>query len=292
MSTAAWPASAGVSPRPVAAVVLAAMPEEAQPFLDALPRHAAARPLALSTASSVADVWHLELAPRAGAGRSTVPGGLPPRSSAAPRGFAAGLLVDDAPRELVLVRTGIGLVNAASALSGVLAEVEPEVVVSAGTAGGLARGVAVGDVCLSTTLAYTDADATAFGYVRGQVPGMPAVYTADPGTLARLGAVGPAALAGATPSSAGARLRRGQMLAGNSFVTAANVADTRQAFPEAVSTDMESTALAQVCASRGLPFVSVRGISDLCGPEAGEDFHIGAEEAAARSAAVVLALLA
>ena len=41
----------------------------------------------------------------------------------------------------------------------------------------------------------------------------------------------------------------------------------------------------------GLPFVSVRGVSDLCGPQAGEDFHIGADVAAARSAAVVLALL-
>ena len=291
MSTAAWPASAGASLRPVAAVVLVAMPAEAQPSLDALPRHAAARPLALSTASSVADVWHLELPPRPAGGHPTTATGLPRRAWASAREFTTGLAADGSPRELVLVRTGIGLVNAASALSGVLAEVEPEVVLSAGTAGGLARGVSVGDVCLSTTLAYADADATAFGYVRGQVPGMPAVYTADPGTLARAMAVGPAALARATPTSGAARLHRGQMLAGNSFVTAANVADTRQTFPEAVSTDMESTALAQVCTSRGLPFLSVRGVSDLCGPEAGEDFHIGAEVAAARSAAVVLALL-
>jgi len=81
------------------------------------------------------------------------------------------------------------------------------------------------------------------------------------------------------------------MLAGNSFITAANVTDTREVFPTALSTDMESTALAQVAASAGIPFVSVRGVSDLCGPEAGQDFHIAAEEAAARSAAVVLALL-
>ena len=50
-------------------------------------------------------------------------------------------------------------------------------------------------------------------------------------------------------------------------------------------------ALTQVAAGTGIPFLSVRGVSDLCGPEAGQDFHIGAEEAAARSAAVVLALL-
>ena len=33
------------------------------------------------------------------------------------------------------------------------------------------------------------------------------------------------------------------------------------------------------------------GVSDLCGPRAGQDFHIGVDEAAARSAAVVLAVL-
>jgi len=49
--------------------------------------------------------------------------------------------------------------------------------------------------------------------------------------------------------------------------------------------------LTQVAAGTGIPFLSVRGVSDLCGPEAGQDFHIGAEEAAARSAAVVLSLL-
>ena len=82
-----------------------------------------------------------------------------------------------------------------------------------------------------------------------------------------------------------------QMLAGGSFVTAANVKDMRERFPQAVSTDMESTALAQVCHAASIPFASVRGVSDLCGPEAGQDFHIGADEAATRSAAVVLAAL-
>ena len=81
------------------------------------------------------------------------------------------------------------------------------------------------------------------------------------------------------------------MLAENSFVTAATAGRVRELFPRAVSTDMESTALAQVAAGAGVPFVSVRGVSDLCGPEAGQDFHIAVEEAAARSAAVVLALL-
>ncbi len=66
----------------------------------------------------------------------------------------------------------------------------------------------------------------------------------------------------------------------------------REAFSDAVATDMESTAIAQVAHAVGAEFVSVRGVSDLCGPEAGVDFHIGVDEAAARSFAAVRGMLA
>lgn len=193
---------------------------------------------------------------------------------------------------VLLVRSKIGGTNATAALTSVISLVskQPRLVVSAGTAGGLKSGIAVGDVCVSTTLAYTDADATAFGYVRGQLPGMPATYSSDDVARDMALAASPA-LNAATPTSANAKIYSGQMLAGNSFVTAANVGDTRTAFPEAISTDMESTPLAQVCEAYSLPFIAVRGVSDLCGPEAGEDFHMGVDEAAARSAAVVTQLV-
>ena len=284
------------TPRPVSALVVVAMDEEARPFLDALAPFddvdevpllgaARARSLALPGALAVDGGAPAAIGTDAGPGGDSIGGSpadqLVPRAGRRPAG----------PRELVLVRSGIGLVAAASALATALTRLAPAVVLSAGTTGGLGREVAVGDVCVSTTLAYTDADATAFGYAHGQTPGQPAVFEADAAVLARVEAVGPAALRGATASSADARIRAGQMLAGNSFVTAANVGRARELFPGAVSTDMESTALAQVAASAGIPFASVRGVSDLCGPEAGQDFHIGADEAAARSAAVVLAAL-
>ena len=291
------------TPRPVAALVVVAMDEEARPFLDALAPlddvdevpllgTARARSLALPGAAAAGsgeratgetvgqDVeWGGE---RTGA---AVGGPHPEPDNEPGDGRPSG------PCELVLVRSGIGLVAAASALATALTRLAPAVVLSAGTTGGLGREVEVGDVCVSTTLAYTDADATAFGYAHGQTPGQPAVFEADAAVLARVEEVGPAALRASTASSGGARIRAGQMLAGNSFVTAANVGRARELFPGAVSTDMESTALAQVATSAGIPFASVRGVSDLCGPEAGQDFHIGAHEAAARSAAVVLAAL-
>ncbi|MBE8528102.1 5'-methylthioadenosine nucleosidase, partial [Amycolatopsis sp. H6(2020)] len=65
----------------------------------------------------------------------------------------------------------------------------------------------------------------------------------------------------------------------------------REAFPRALSTDMETTAIAQVAAGYGVPFLSVRGISDLCGPAADQDFHLAVEIVAERSARTVLAVL-
>ena len=288
------------TPRSVTALVVVAMDEEARPFLDALaplddvdevPLLGTARAwsLALPGAAAAGDGELATVGPEAepGGGRTgaAASGPLAGPGNGSGDGRTAG------PRELVLVRSGIGLVAAASALATALTRLAPAVVLSAGTAGGLGREVEVGDVCVSMTLAYTDADATAFGYAHGQTPGQPAVFEADAAVLARVEEVGPAALRASTASSGGARIRAGQMLAGNSFVTAANVGRARELFPGAVSTDMESTALAQVAASAEIPFASVRGVSDLCGPEAGQDFHIGAHEAAARSAAVVLAAL-
>ena len=288
------------TPRPVAALVVVAMDEEARPFLDTLAPLDDVDEVPLL---GIARAWSLALPGTAAAGggeRAAVGPDAEPddgRADAAAGGPHAepdNGSGDGRPagsRELVLVRSGIGLVAAASALATALTRLTPAVVLSAGTAGGLGREVEVGDVCVSTTLAYTDADATAFGYAHGQTPGQPAVFEADAAVLARVEEVGPAALRASTASSGGARIRAGQMLAGNSFVTAANVGRARELFPGAVSTDMESTALAQVATSAGIPFASVRGVSDLCGPEAGQDFHIGAHEAAARSAAVVLAAL-
>ncbi|MGO1173563.1 MAG: 5'-methylthioadenosine/S-adenosylhomocysteine nucleosidase [Actinomycetaceae bacterium] len=185
--------------------------------------------------------------------------------------------------DLVLVRTRVGLVNAAVATTWALLSYAPRVVVSAGSAGGLHPEVAVGDIIVSTALLYGQADATAFGYARGQVPGQPPSFPVLP-ALVEAGT--------AAAQAEGLASRAGLMLSGDAFVTAVNVADYRAAFPEALSTDMESTAIAQVASDAGIPMVSVRGISDLCGPAADQDFHLEVDQVAGYSARVVLGMLA
>lgn len=187
---------------------------------------------------------------------------------------------------LVLLTTGVGMVAASSALSWALSKFAPRAIISIGSAGGLASDARVRQVIVGSEYLNGGADGTAFGYVRGQVPGQPESFTGD------------ADLVNATrdylkDQHCATEVRIGQMLSSDAFVTEKNVADTRTAFPEALSADMESHALAQVAAAFGIPFLSVRGISDLCGEPDDQtvSFHAELSDVAALSAKAALGLL-
>ncbi len=192
-------------------------------------------------------------------------------------------------RRVLLVRSGIGLVNAATAASVALAAHRTRVLVSGGSAGGLGVGVRVGDVVVGDEHVHSNADARAFGYALGQVPGMPATYAAEAGL--RDQAHRAADTLPTWPVEPGVRVLRGDVVSGDVFVDAERVEGVRAAFPAALATDMESAALAQVAHLFGVPFLSVRGISDLCSPVDAGEFTTHVDDAADRSAAVVRALL-
>lgn len=180
-------------------------------------------------------------------------------------------------RTVVLVVSGIGMVNAADAAAGATHRYGPDVaLIGAGTAGGLASAVAVGDVIVGTEVVNVDADARAFGYVLGQTPGMPARYPADPVLLDTL--------------SGGDGVRIGAMGAGEKFVTIELAHALRRDFPELLSVDMETAAVAQVAHNHRARFAVARGVSDLCAPTA-EQFETHVDDAAERSARVVIAAL-
>lgn len=183
---------------------------------------------------------------------------------------------------VLIVTSGIGLVNAASATARALTLVRPELVIAAGTTGGLHADIEVGDIAAGTTAIYSFADATAFGYAHGQIPRMPVDYHSSERALAACEEL---------TRHVTHHVRTGRIVSADSFVTAANVDPVRAQFPDAVATDMETCAMAQVCWSSGVDWVSLRAVSDLCGPRAGQDFHMDSDKAAAHSAAAVIAYL-
>jgi adenosylhomocysteine nucleosidase len=191
-------------------------------------------------------------------------------------------------RELLLVLSGIGLVNAASAATSALVGLGDgplPLVISAGTAGGLAPEIRVGEVVVGTQYINIDADARVFGYVLGQVPGMPPAYAGSAQALDSSPTVG------ILPSGEPFDVVQGLVVSSYSFVSEDRVPVILSQFTEALATDMETVAIAQTSHVFGAPFVSVRGISDLCGPAANADHLTHVDDASERSAVTVLDLL-
>lgn len=186
--------------------------------------------------------------------------------------------------EAVVVTTGIGVAAATAAATWGVLTLSPALVVAAGSCGGLAADVEVGTVIVGETFAWSIADATAFGYAPGQLPGGPERIVAETAWVERAER---AARAGQT-----AAVRRGLMLAGDAFVTAPLADPMRERFPGALSADMETTATARTAEALGVPFVALRAVSDLCGPAAGQQFHLEIAVVAETSARAVERLAA
>jgi adenosylhomocysteine nucleosidase len=177
-------------------------------------------------------------------------------------------------------RSGIGFSNATAAIAHAFHDFGSGIpVISVGTAGGLARDVQLGDVVIGDWYVNINADATAFGYALGQVPGMPTGFTADAGLVRR-----------AREVTTDDVVRQAPIGSSEVFVTDGRARDLRRTFPTVAAVDMESAAIAQFAYVHAMPFVSVRGISDLCAPD-GDEFREHLDDAAARAAHIVHGLV-
>ena len=189
-------------------------------------------------------------------------------------------------REVVLVRCGIGKVSAARCTQVLIDRFAPGAVINTGIAGGLASGLAVGDIVVADGLVQHDFDAAPIGFVRGCVcmgdPGAPTVFAPD------------AVLSALLAQTAGAqRVHRGLVATGDQFISgAAAKAAIRRAFPAAMAAEMEGGAVAQAASMSGVPFAVVRAISDLADGTAAASFEQFEQHAADASAAAVLQALA
>ena len=193
--------------------------------------------------------------------------------------FALGALDG---HDVLLVKSGIGLANSASATARALTLVDTPIIIAAGTTGGLAADINVSNIAAGTSTIYSQADATAFGYAMGQVPQMPEDYRSSDETVARV-----ALLA----KSDALTVMTGRVLSSDSFITAPIAQPMREKFPDAIGADMETCAMAEVAWSSGVDWVSLRAVSDLCGPAADQDFHMDSEKAADISALAVRTFL-
>lgn len=187
-------------------------------------------------------------------------------------------------QEVVLLKAGIGKVNAAVGTTLLIQEFKPDYIINTGSAGGFDRDLNVGDVVISTEVRYHDVDATIFGYEYGQVPRMPAVYTPDQKLLQEA--------AQSAQKISGIQVATGLIASGDSFMNdSERVEFIRRHFPDMAAAEMEAAAIAQVCYLFEVPFVIIRSLSDIAGKDSKQSYDQFLVTASKNSADLILLML-
>ncbi|MBD1222879.1 5'-methylthioadenosine/S-adenosylhomocysteine nucleosidase [Virgibacillus halodenitrificans] len=186
-------------------------------------------------------------------------------------------------KKVVILKSGIGKVNAAMATTILHEKFNPSHVINTGSAGGFSNRLEVGDIVISTEVVHHDVDVTAFNYAYGQVPGMPAMFPVDTELAAK---------AIAAVQTLPISYEQGIIATGDSFMDdAERVAWVKEKFPSMIAAEMEAAAIAQVCHQYNTPFVIIRALSDIAGKESSITFDAFLQKAAENAANLILSML-
>ena len=187
--------------------------------------------------------------------------------------------------EAVIVKCGMGKVNAGICAQILIDTFHAEAVINTGVAGSLDRKLGIGDLVISIDAVQHDYDVSPIGFRRGEIPytGL-AAFPADE----QLRKFAVTAVQKAAPD---AKAVEGRICSGDQFISsAARKADITAAFG-GLCCEMEGGAIAQVCTINQVPFVIIRAISDAAEEESHVSFETFLETAAKRCAAVVREML-
>ncbi|AHM56781.1 5'-methylthioadenosine/S-adenosylhomocysteine nucleosidase MtnN [Peptoclostridium acidaminophilum DSM 3953] len=188
-------------------------------------------------------------------------------------------------RNIVLVRCGIGKVNAAMCTQLLISVFGAAAVINTGVAGALCDELDVLDVVISTDALEHDFDATGFGYKPGEIPRMEtSVFEADPILVE-------AAYKAGIDNGSGHKVMKGRVVTGDVFVSSKDVKDKLVDVFSGACTEMEGASVAHVCALNKIPFVIIRAMSDKADGSAHVNYSEFVEAAAENSKDMVLSML-
>lgn len=186
-------------------------------------------------------------------------------------------------KDVVLLKSGIGKVNAAMSTTILMERYSPEYIINTGSAGGFSTKLEVGDIVVSSEVVHHDVDVTAFDYVYGQVPGMPATFKADSTLINE-------AMKAIDLLDVNGEI--GLIATGDSFMEdPTRVSDVRGKFPNMIASEMEAAAVAQICHQYNCPFVVIRALSDIAGKESSVSFDTFLEKAAKNASDIIFRML-
>jgi adenosylhomocysteine nucleosidase len=176
-------------------------------------------------------------------------------------------------KDVVIVRSGIGKVNAAISTQILIDEFQTGVVINTGIAGSLKAEINIGDMVISTDAIQHDMDATGFGYEYGVIPRMEtSVFKADEELAKKAARI-------CSQVNPDISVYSGRVVSGDQFISdKAKKTWISEQFG-GYCTEMEGAAIAQTAYLNKVPFLIIRAISDKADDSANMDY--GKFEAAA-----------
>lgn len=184
---------------------------------------------------------------------------------------------------VVVVRCGVGKVNAALCVQVLCDYFQVTHIVNTGVAGSLNPTLDIGDFVISRDAVYHDFTCNALGYAVGQVPGLPVrAFPADNKLIDLAFSVADALYSG--------HIHVGTIASGDQFVCQKEQKQEIVQNTGALCTEMEGAAIAHGAWRNRIPFVVIRAISDKADDSAQMDYPTFEALAAKRCAEVTLSI--
>ena len=182
---------------------------------------------------------------------------------------------------VVIVRCGIGKVNAALCVQILSDLFHVTHVINTGVAGSLNAALDIGDILISKDALHHDMDVTIFGYQPGEVPQMGfREFQADKHLIE----LAEEACRKANPD---VHVVLGRVVSGDQFISSKEVKEHLISAFQGDCAEMEGASIAHGAYLNGLPFVIIRAISDKADDSAEMDYPTFEAAAARHSAALV-----
>lgn len=166
----------------------------------------------------------------------------------------------------VVVRSGIGKVNAGICTQILADEFQVEAVINTGIAGSLKAEINIGDIVLSTDTMQHDVDAREFGYPLGQIPRMETLTFLADEKLRKL------AKEVCEEVNPDIQVFEGRVASGDQFVADKETKERIIENTQAYCTEMEGAAIGQAAYLNKIPYLVIRAISDKADDSAHVDY--------------------
>lgn len=188
-------------------------------------------------------------------------------------------------KEAVVVRSGIGKVNAAICAQILIDEFSVEIVINTGIAGSLRNEINIGDIVISTDAMHHDMDVTGFGHEYGVIPRMEtSVFTADTEIVEIAYKV-------CKKVNPDINVYRGRIVSGDQFINDKGKKQWIVDHFQGYCTEMEGAAIAHTAYLNQIPFLIVRAISDKADNSAYMDYDDFEAKAIEHSVKLMLELM-